>query len=216
MFALPSALFARFRPETALTAAPLDLAALVGAAGWAQLPAAVQRRFGAAHADTTYTGHMELRCSRAGRLFAWASKCFGSPLTSINAVDVPATVRVSDNGHGGVTWERLFDGGGEGGAQMVRSTKEIAPGGGLMERTDGGLSMSLDVFEEDGSLVFLSRRFWFVMGRLHMPLPAVLSPGVFRVTHTDLGRGLFRFTLSIVHPWWGETFYQSGVFADPF
>jgi len=33
--------------------------------------------------------------------------------------------------------------------------------------------------------------------------------------HTDLGSGLFRFTLSMVHPLWGETFHQTGVFADP-
>ncbi|RYF52847.1 MAG: hypothetical protein EOO29_57410, partial [Comamonadaceae bacterium] len=36
-----------------------------------------------------------------------------------------------------------------------------------------------------------------------------------RVAHTDLGAGQFRFTLSMVHPLWGETFHQSGVFTDP-
>jgi hypothetical protein len=47
------------------------------------------------------------------------------------------------------------------------------------------------------------------------PVPAWLTPGVCRVTHTDLGHGFFRFTLAMVHPLWGETFHQSGVFADP-
>jgi len=46
-------------------------------------------------------------------------------------------------------------------------------------------------------------------------VPAWLTPGVCRVTHTDLGQGFFRFTLSMVHPLWGETFHQTGVFADP-
>jgi hypothetical protein len=35
------------------------------------------------------------------------------------------------------------------------------------------------------------------------------------VVHTDLGAGRFRFTMSMVHSLWGETFYQSGVFSDP-
>ncbi len=78
--------------------------------------------------------------------------------------------------------------------------------------------MSLDVFEEQGSLVFRSRRFWLLWGGLRIAVPALLTPGECRVTHTDLadlGPGLFRFTLSMVHPLWGETFHQSGVFADP-
>jgi hypothetical protein len=46
-------------------------------------------------------------------------------------------------------------------------------------------------------------------------VPALLTPGTGRVTHTDLGDGLFRFDLDMVHPLWGHTFHQSGVFADP-
>ena len=42
-----------------------------------------------------------------------------------------------------------------------------------------------------------------------------LTPGTCRVTHTDLGDGLFRFDLDMVHPLWGHTFHQSGVFVDP-
>ena len=97
----------------------------------------------------------------------------------------------------------------------MRSTKELGPDGRLLERTDGGLAMSLEVLEEDGALVFRSRRFWWVRGRLRIPVPALLTPGTCRVAHTDLGGGQFRFTLSMVHPLWGETFHQSGVFTDP-
>ncbi|MEJ8854062.1 DUF4166 domain-containing protein [Variovorax robiniae] len=195
--------------------APLDLPALVGAAGWARLPAAVQRRFAAGHADVTYIGHMDLHCSRIGRLYARVAHLFGGPLTRINADAVPTTVRVSDNGRGGVVWERSFHRGGIGGDRIVRSTKEIGADGGLLERTDGGLSMSLDVFEEAGSLVFRSRRFQLVWGRVRIAVPALLTPGVCRVAHTDLGEGRFRFTLTMVHPLWGETFRQTGVFTDP-
>lgn len=215
MFALHPLPFMRPRGGETPAAQVLDLPALVGAEGWARLPAAVQRRFGVAHADTTYAGHMDLRCSRIGHVYAWLTSAFGGPLTRLNTTQLPTTVRVSGNGHGGVVWERLFHADGDQAARMVRSTKEMGAGG-LVERTDGGLSMALDVFEEAGSLVFRSRSFSLVLGRLRVSIPALLTPGVCRVTHTDLGHGQFRFTLSMVHPLWGETFHQSGVFADPF
>ena len=202
---------------TAPQARPLDLPALAGPAAWARLPRAVQRRFAAAHADVAYEGVMELRCSRIGHVFAALASFWGGPLTHLNTTGLPATVRVSDNGRGGVVWERCFHSGSgsHSGDCTVRSTKELGTDGGLVERTDGGLSMSLDVLEEDGALVFRSRRFFWVLGSLRIPVPALLTPGTCRVAHTDLGAGQFRFTLSMVHPWWGETFHQSGVFTDP-
>ncbi|NKI93701.1 DUF4166 domain-containing protein [Rhizobacter sp. SG703] len=222
MLALPSLLATRLHrasSEASTSApAPLDLAALVGADGWSRLPAAVQRRFGRAHADTTYIGHMELGCSRIGGLYARLARLFGGPLTRIRASGVTTTVRVGADGRGGVVWERGFHRSAMLGARhvrTVRSTKELGPDGRLIERTDGGLSMALDVFEERGSLVFRSRAFSLVWGRLRVPVPALLTPGTCRVVHTDLGHGFFRFTLSMVHPLWGETFHQSGVFADP-
>lgn len=200
-----------------------DLAAMVGAEGWSRLPAAVQRRFGVAHHDTTYTGRMALRCSRVGRVHAVLSRLFGRPLASANVDAIPAVVRVFDDGCGGMVWERSFhtqdDAGGAGAAaapHVVRSTKQVGPDGGLFERTAGGLGMALDVFEEAGSLVFRSRGFWLVAGRLRLPVPALFTPGTCRVVHTDLGGGLFEFSLDMRHPLWGHTFHQSGVFADPF
>ena len=194
---------------------PLDLAALVGAAGWGRLPAAVRRRFGLDHGAATYTGRMELRCSPVGRAFALLSRLFGSPLSGVTAAAVPTSVDVFDDGRGGMVWERRFHTAGERAPHVVRSTKQLGADGGLFERTDGGLSMTLDVFEEAGALVFESRRFTLILGRLRVAVPALLTPGTCRVTHTDLGDGLFRFDLDMVHPLWGHTFHQSGVFADP-
>jgi len=205
----------------AAAAAPLDLAALVGAEGWSRLPAAVQQRFATGHADTVYRGHMDLRCSRLGRVVAVLSALAGGPLTGSNAQQVPTTVNVRGNGRGGVVWERRFHHHAAGGGphradRVVRSTKEIdTDGRTLRERTDGGLSMALRVFEDGGALVFESRRYFFVLGRWRLPVPALLSPGVCRVSHRDLGAGRFRFTLTMTHPLWGETFHQTGVFADP-
>ncbi|WP_300456820.1 DUF4166 domain-containing protein [Acidovorax sp.] len=200
----------------------LDLPALAGPAAWARLPAAVQRRFGTAHASVTYHGHMDLRCSLIGHVYAALARAWGGPLTHINTSGLPATVHVSHNGRGGVVWERRFHTGAAADAdsingtdRTVRSTKELGTDGTLLERTDGGLAMSLDVLEEDGALVFRSRRFWWVVAGLRIPVPALLTPGTCRVAHTDLGAGRFRFTLSMLHPLWGETFHQSGVFTDP-
>lgn len=202
----------------------LDLPALAGAAAWARLPAAVQRRFGTAHADVSYHGHLDLRCSLIGHVYAALTRAWGGPLTHINTTALPATVNVSHNGRGGVVWERRFhtgtgteteNGTDNGADRTVRSTKELGTDGTLLERTDGGLAMSLDVLEEDGALVFRSRRFWWVLAGLRIPVPTLLTPGTCRVAHTDLGAGQFRFTLSMVHPLWGETFHQSGVFTDP-
>lgn len=213
---MPSTALTSFAPA-AHAARHLDLADYVGAAGWARLPAAVRRRFGAGHPDVDYTGRMDLRCSAIGRIYASLSRAFGSPLTSLQARGLAATVRVRGNGQGGVVWERVFGEAANGatGAAIVRSTKEPGAEGQLTERTDGGLAMALDVFEENGTLVFQSRRFFLALGPLRIPVPQWLSPGQCRVTHTDLGGGDFRFTLSMQHPLWGETFHQSGVFTDP-
>ncbi|MES2938709.1 MAG: DUF4166 domain-containing protein [Pseudomonadota bacterium] len=193
----------------------LDLAALVGTQGWHRLPAAVRRRFAADHGDTAYRGALDLHCSAIGRCFAAFSAVFGGPLTELRSAGVPAEVRVYGNGRGGVVWERRLQAGAAAGLRVVRSTKEPGHGGGLVERTDGGLAMELDVFEDDGALVFRSRRYFLALGRMRLPVPAWFTPGVCRVEHRDLGAGRFRFTLSMVHPWWGRTFHQTGVFADP-
>ncbi len=215
MSALTTLLPSRFVPTAVPANTALDLPSLVGTAGWARLPQAVQHRFAVAHTDVTYAGHMDLRCSWIGHLYAALARVLGGPLTHLNTNALPTTVRVSDNGQGGVVWERCFHTGAEGQDRIVRSTKEVDADGGLLERTDGGLSMALDVFEEGGRLVFRSRRFWLVWGHLRMGVPALLTPGTCRVVHSDLGEGRFRFTLSMVHPLWGETFHQTGVFVDP-
>lgn len=193
----------------------LDLAALVGAEGWSRLPAAVQRRFAAAHADTVYHGTLDLHCSSLGRCFVALGALLGGPLTDLRAGGVPAEVRVYGNGRGGVVWERRLQAGSRAGLCIVRSTKELGPHNRLVERTDSGLGMDLDVFEDERALVFRSRRYFFALGGLRVPVPAWLAPGTCRVEHRDLGTGNFRFTLSMVHPWWGRTFHQTGVFTDP-
>jgi hypothetical protein len=199
--------------EVAALAAPLDIAAIVGPAAWSRLPQAVRRRFDCAHHDSSYTGSLDLTCSRVGRCFALLTGIFGGPLTGVRSNAVPACVRVYGNGRGGVVWERHLNA--TTGSRVVRSTKLKGDEHTLIERTDGGLSMELDVFEESGALVFRSRRYFLAWGAWRLPIPMLLTPGVCRVEHRDQGDGRFIFTLTMIHPWWGKTFQQSGSFADP-
>ena len=41
------------------------------------------------------------------------------------------------------------------------------------------------------------------------------GPGQTTVIHRDLGNGAFRFIFFTQHLWFGEMFYQEGVFHDP-
>ncbi|MBU0829942.1 MAG: hypothetical protein KKE41_18960, partial [Gammaproteobacteria bacterium] len=126
-FTAPSATRLPLSARPSASAAPvLDLPALVGAAAWARLPAAVQRRFGTAHADVTYQGHLDMRCSAIGHVYAALARLWGGPLTHLNATAVPTTVRVSSNGCGGVVWERRFHADAAGSADLVRLGLNIA------------------------------------------------------------------------------------------
>lgn len=195
--------------------APLDLAALLGAAQWHRLSPAIRRRFAAGHAPVRYSGALDVRRSRMGRCFAWASRLLGGPLLDADEDGVPAEVRVHCDARGGVVWERHLRLPGRRDAAVVRSTKLRGPDGGLQERTSGGLSMALDVVVEDGALVFYSRRYFLALGAFCVPIPDGLTPGRCRVEHRDEGPGTFRFTLDMAHPLWGCTFFQTGVFTDP-
>jgi hypothetical protein len=63
-------------------------------------------------------------------------------------------------------------------------------------------------------MVFTSRGFFLAVGRWRVPIPALLTPGRCRVEHRAIDAARFRFTLSMVHPLWGTTFRQTGVFTD--
>lgn len=200
-------------------AVAVDIAALLGPDAWSRLAPAVRRRFAAGHmaAPITYAGRMQLRRSRAGWLIALLAGALGSPLPVAQADDCPTDVAVSSDGRGGIVWARSIHLPG-GAVQRVVSTKRIGSGqaaGRLLECVRGGLGMVLDVSERDGALVFESRRYFLAVGPLTLPLPHVLTPGRCIVTHADAGPSRFRFTLSMHHPLFGETFRQDGLFRDP-
>lgn len=187
----------------------LDLAAIVGHIDWARLPACLRRRFDAGHGPARYDGTMALERSAIGLWFAWLVRPFGAPLPVRRLIDAPVTVTVRA-GTGGVVWERRF-----GPHHRVRSVKSPGPANTVIERTDGGLAMVLDVSVEDGALVFTSRRFFLSIGSWRLPIPAVLTPGTCRVEHRAVDEHRFTFSMTMTHPLWGTTFRQSGLFNDP-
>jgi hypothetical protein len=194
-----------------------DFPALLGPAAWLRLAPAIRRRFAPWHADApvTYAGRMRIERSLAGLVFALAAKLIGGPLPLGAAPDAEAEVRVESDGRGGVVWTRRLRMLGGGPVLVVRSTKRRDAQGRLLECVDGGLGMVLDVFEEEQALVFESRSYFLRLLGVRLPIPAIATPGVCRVVHADRGGDQFRFTLSFVHPVWGRTFVQDGVFIDP-
>ncbi len=126
----------------------------------------------------------------------------------MRVTDAPVAVTVCAVA-AGVMWSRQL-----GPAHCVRSIKSTGPAGTVIERTEGGLGMVLDLSVEDGALVFTSRGFFLAVGSWRVPIPTFLTPGRCRVEHRAVDDIRFRFTLTMVHPLWGATFRQTGVFTD--
>jgi Domain of unknown function (DUF4166) len=189
-----------------------DFEKLVGTEGWSRLPEAVRRRFAHdAHAltATIYHGAAVVRASLGGRVLAQMCRVIGTPIAPYVGERVPMTVRVYRSTDG-IVWEREYTFGNR--ACVVRSTKQIHQGV-LVEKLGAGLHMRLHVYEAEAALHFVSDRYFFELGSLRIELPDWFLPGPTHVTHTDIGGGRFRFSMQTVHGWWGELFYQDGIFA---
>lgn len=184
---------------------------IIGARAWASLPAAVQTRFERT-SPAVYAGDTDTCMTIVGRFFALALLAFGAPVPVLTGRR-PATVYVSVR-DGGMSWTRVYRGP-AGLTFSVRSIKRLSEDGRLFECCTGGWTMLLDVFADQGSLVFRSCRFFWRHGAVSIPLPVWMTPGTAEVRHTDLGDGRFRFTLTFDHPWFGRTLFQDGVFTDP-
>ena len=95
---------------------------------------------------------------------------------------------------------------------VVSSTKRADPPDGLLECASRGFAMRLRLFERDGAIHFTSTGYCFELGRWRLPIPSLLTPGAAHVVHSDEGDGWFRFTMSFRHRWFGETYFQEGLF----
>lgn len=198
-------------------AAHHGLQTVLGDVAWQRLPQTVRARFGEPVVAVDYAGEFEVvRASWLGRIIAFCCRLLGTPVVPRTGLNVPAIVHVGPTDEG-VAWNREYRWPNSTPC-IVRSTKVIEEGGRLVERLPARLCMPLRVYEEAGALHFVSLGYYFDLGvrsdgtRRQAPLPAWLSPGTTHVEHHDENDGWFRFTMTVTHPWFGELFYQTGLF----
>lgn len=191
---------------------------VIGKKAWNRLPEAVRERFADSAEAVTYAGAFEIvRASALGRVFAWLGTLVGTPVAPRAGFNVEARVLVRPNIEG-VAWDREYRWA-DGTHHLVRSTKVVTDEGSLVEKLPARLCMPLHTFEDAGVLHFVSRGYYFDLGfgdfarGLRLWLPRVLSPGITHVEHIDLGHGWFRFTMTVMHPLFGEIFFQTGRFC---
>ena len=195
-----------------------NFAELLGSAAWNRLPAAVRERFPAVHSADEYIEYVgtmnEVHATTLGRIVAWLTSVFGTPVATNVGSNVRTVVRVYPNAKvKGIVWERIYHFAGRS-AVTVRSTKRLDRDGGMIEALGRGLRMRLRVSEHNGTLRFTSTGYYLECLGIRMPLPRWLPPGTTHVIHTDEGGGRFRFTMYTEHPWFGRMFFQEGEFSD--
>ena len=185
---------------------------------WGRLPLAIWRRFSKRLGDgktVVYVGEIdEASFSRIGWWLAQIARLIGGPLPTAAHTGVPMIVTVTeDAASGGQIWTRICARS-HGFPQVIHSAKRFAGPTGLEEYVGCGVSMALRISVEHEALVFRSTGYALQIGWLRLPLPPWLTPGDLTVTHADLGGGVFRFTLEIIHPRFGTLIRQSAVFRE--
>jgi hypothetical protein len=185
---------------------------------WFALPAAVRARFSkrlAAGDTAVYVGRVtEIAMSRVGCLLVRLARLIGGPFPMSMDTGVASVVTVTENAAtGGQTWTRLYARR-KGVPQVIHSTKLFAGPTGLEEHVGAGVSMRLEVRVADGNLIFHSRDYFLSLGKLRLAIPRWLTPGAITVTHSDMGKGWFTFTLDVEHPLLGTLIHQCVAFRE--
>jgi len=185
---------------------------------WGRLPVAVWRRFSkrlAGGKTVVYAGEVEESFhSRAGWWLAQLTRLMGGPLPTGTESRVPMIVTVTEDvASGGQVWTRICARS-NGFPQVIHSAKRFMGPTGLEEYIGCGIGVALRLSVEHEGLFFRSAGYFLCIGKLRLRLPDWLTPGELTVSHTDLGGGLFRFTLDVIHPRLGVLIRQSAVFAE--
>lgn len=198
--------------------ADLRFCSLLGAEGWASLPAAVRNRFAKrlmpGH-SVSYAGVVaECRMTAPGWLLAQLCRAIGAPLPLNRDTGVAAVVTVTeDGGSGGQVWTRMYAHR-RGFPQVIHSAKRFAGPTGLEEYLGLGVGIALRVEACGAGIAFISDHYFLKAGGWRLRLPGWLSPGHLRIDHQDRGEGRFTFTLSLDHSLLGSLIHQVGEFRD--
>ena len=189
--------------------------ALLGDKQWNNLHPSIRQRFDATklHQKICYRGVMsEVYLSFFGKLFAQGCRLIGTPLALYEGRDIPVDVHVyPDEKYGGVTWDRFYYYA-YNKYNRVRSTKIVDRESGLIEIVGAGFGMQLELSEEEGALIFTSKKFFWSIGGRKFNIPAWITPGKTVVTHRAVDATKFIFGLKVVHPLLGLVFKQTGCF----
>jgi hypothetical protein len=189
---------------------------LLGERAWLELPEAVRRRFSkhiaAGHA-VLYRGRVaETRVSAIGRILSATARLIGSPLPDARAQGAAVVSVINDPASNGQNWTRTYARPGRF-PQVVHSMKRFQGPTGLEEYVGAGTGMALVLSVEDHALVFRSAHYFLSVGPVRVRLPRWLEPGRMEIIHRDLGSE-FLFSLSLVHPWFGELVHQDAYFVE--
>lgn len=191
---------------------------LVGDEAWKQLPRAVQARFSRALApgeSAAYVGEVaSTRMTFFGWCWAQVARLAGAPLPLKSLAHTAAVVLVTEDECSDTQmWTRLYHEAGHL-PQVIRSMKRFSGPTGLEECVGAGIGMTLAVTVERRALVFRSIEYFWRGGALRLRIPDWLTPGCIEVVHREERAGRFSFTLTVTHPWFGETMHQVGFFRD--
>lgn len=195
----------------------LRFRALLPAADWAALPAAVRRRFTKrmeGGATAAYQGEVvAIEGSPAGRLLACAARLIGAPLPLVFEPGASVVTITEDTAGRGQIWTRIYVRK-AGFPQVIHSAKRFAGPTGLEEHVGGGVGMALTVTAGTGALMFRSAFYFATLAGVRFRLPRWLEPGALTIVHRDLGEGRFAFTLALDHPLFGRLIGQDAIFRD--
>jgi hypothetical protein len=182
---------------------------------WGNIHPNIQNRFSqdpAVDKAICYNGVMtQVRCSWLGKILAHSVQWTGA-LQPYRAVDVPVEIRVSAKaGIEGVFKERIYHFAGK--KPFRFNSHMLMRNGKLLEFVGGGFGMQIHVDVKEGNLHFTDRGYFLQIGRVNIPLPYFLSPGDTYLLHENMEADTFRIVIRIRHRWFGEMYYQEGVFT---
>lgn len=192
---------------------------LLGDAAWSALPSSVKRRFGkrlSNGASVVYQGRVvSIRMNLVGRLLAQVARLVGGPLPfDLSSANQPAVVSVTEDIAGdGQFWVRQY-GRAAGFPQVIHSSKRFGGPTGIEEYIGAGIGIALRVSASKEGLIFESDHYFAQLGAARLRLPVWFAPGKLTITHRDLGKKSFVFSLSLKSRLFGELIQQDALFHD--
>lgn len=188
-------------------------------AEWSRLHPDIQHRFGKnplPGKPLHYTGQLsELSCSRFGRLLGYLTMpLIKGALLPFNDANFPVDIQVySKENCASIFKQRIYRLNGRKPVRFTSFMRESSKGE-VLEYVGMGLGMKLVLAVRDGNLHFESDGYFWDLFGVRIPLPAVLTPGKTFLCHRNNNATQFDIRIEIVHPLFGTSFTQAGVFHE--